>query len=594
MSNPPPSRFTGWRPWVALFGGQLALLLVAAARNTDQLNTDGIAYLRLAHYYAHGPLPLAVSGYWGPLLSWLLAPLLAAGVAPLIAARMVMAGTAMVYLAGGAAFLRALGLPRPATLAGSALAALAAVAWSVEFISPDLLVAGLMLLALAVWLKANADGANRRALLAGGLWGVAYLAKAVALPLAAGWGALTAAAWWWRRREPVATLGRRLLLMGGACALVAAPWIATLSLKYGRFTFSTSARAAHAVVGPKDQDRYHPFARQLYHPEPGRITAWEDPTSLPYATWSPFASARNFRHQLGVIARNIGTAGYLLGSFDLLHLGVLSAVLWGVLGGVGKIRKPGAGGPKESRKPKAESRKENGAARGAAPREEDGDWEPWVGGVATLLLAGLAGVYLPGYLERVDQRYFYAALPLLFAATVAGASLLRRWLVGRAALVARLAGSVVAISFATPILLNAALALPGLPHPAAIVARELAAGIRATKRPGPVAGSGLLAGNRVGLFVAWFLEQPWYGDRPRATPGDFAAIGARWVLVRARRPVAAQLAADPRFSERTRGILGARFPDVPPEQLPLRLFERRDCPPPRPAPSDAARGGEQF
>jgi hypothetical protein len=62
-----------------------------------------------------------------------------------------------------------------------------------------------------------------------------------------------------------------------ALALVALPWILTLSHHYGSPTFSTSASINHALVGPGDQSLIHVFIRShLAHP-PGRITTWEDP-----------------------------------------------------------------------------------------------------------------------------------------------------------------------------------------------------------------------------------------------------------------------------------------------------------------------------
>ena len=44
------------------------------AVSLHQINPDGVAYMRLARYWAEGRLDLAVSSYWGPLLSWLLVP----------------------------------------------------------------------------------------------------------------------------------------------------------------------------------------------------------------------------------------------------------------------------------------------------------------------------------------------------------------------------------------------------------------------------------------------------------------------------------------------------------------------------------------
>lgn len=66
-------------------------LCMSAIQNVHMMNADGIAYMRIAHYWATGQTGLMVSGYWGPLLSWLMAPWLWIGMEPLTAARVAMA-----------------------------------------------------------------------------------------------------------------------------------------------------------------------------------------------------------------------------------------------------------------------------------------------------------------------------------------------------------------------------------------------------------------------------------------------------------------------------------------------------------------------
>lgn len=53
---------------------QTPLLFLAAQKNTHTLSADTVAYLRIAQYYSEGRFDLAVSGYWGPLFSWLSMP----------------------------------------------------------------------------------------------------------------------------------------------------------------------------------------------------------------------------------------------------------------------------------------------------------------------------------------------------------------------------------------------------------------------------------------------------------------------------------------------------------------------------------------
>lgn len=46
---------------------------MAGTRNLHQVNTQEVAYILLAKHYAARDFGLAVSSYWSPLLSWLLA-----------------------------------------------------------------------------------------------------------------------------------------------------------------------------------------------------------------------------------------------------------------------------------------------------------------------------------------------------------------------------------------------------------------------------------------------------------------------------------------------------------------------------------------
>src|ERR1041385_9192010 len=81
-----------------VFVFQILALAAAGWINRQALNPDGVAYMRIASYYAAGRTDLAISGYWGPLLSWLLVPWLKAGVSPVIAARIVMALSETYFL----------------------------------------------------------------------------------------------------------------------------------------------------------------------------------------------------------------------------------------------------------------------------------------------------------------------------------------------------------------------------------------------------------------------------------------------------------------------------------------------------------------
>lgn len=533
-----------------MFVGAGVMLSLAAWRNRDALNADAIAYLRLASYYVEGHLNLAVSGYWGPLLSWLIAPLLAVGIEPLPAARVVMAGTALIFLAGVGAVLKGFAAaaddsandasrlsPRWAGL-GVLIAVASVVSWSVEYISPDLLQGGLWLLGLALILDERWLKEPRRAALAGLLFGVAYLAKSVALPLAV---ATVAGVWGWRwfqGRNNVGYGWRNVAVTLGVLALVAAPWVVTLSMKYGRPTFSTSARIAHAIVGPDATQRSHPFGRTFHQPPPGRLTAWEDPSEMEYRYWSPFASGASFRHQLAVCREHIRTVLELWRSMDWLMLGAMAGLYAGLLLATARARLRG---------------------------------EPWLNAVIPLVV--MSALYLPVYLQPVDQRYLYAAWPLLFVLAGLLVETINSRLSAEARPLRTLVRALAWISFGLPAALALAFGLTGFPNPASEAAAALAQRLQQAGVTGPVAGSGLLYGGRAGLYTAYRINQPWLGDQPDATAEDYAVSGARLIVLHRAQPAVGQLAASPRFVD-----LDPRLFASPEEAaaFPLRVFERRE------------------
>ncbi|MBI5800388.1 MAG: hypothetical protein HZA92_06620 [Verrucomicrobia bacterium] len=528
-----------------LFAVQAVLLAVAAWRNLHQLNPDAVAYCRIAGYYAAGQTELAVTGYWGPLVSWLMVPLLKAGAVPLVAARVVMAFSGVVFLAGALSVFRSFRLPNVALRTGACIAAVWSVFWSVRHITPDLLLAGLVALAVSATVKmflapcrrlavavlpdAKREGAAiasrrhaRHAIAVGVWWGLAYLAKAVALPLAllttAGLAVLAMSG----RRELRAELAARLGLAWLGTALVAAPWIAVLSLHYGQFTFSTTGPIAHALAGPGEQAGHHRAMTTLHQPDAGRVTQWEEPSRMAYVRWSPFAGGENFRHQLAVVGDNIGicwdwlnpwrawlTGAELplwrrwLGTFDVLGISGLAVLIAG--GCMVKCRR--------------------------CLRRQRWCW-------ALVPVVALGALYLPFFVMAEDNRYFFPALPFLWVLAVGA------W--GWSARV-RAGFGVVNYSFAVPAMIWLAAALAGIPNQASHVAHDLAARLQASGQPGPLAGSGLLPGGRSGIYTAFLLGERWLGDDVLAGPAEFASAGARVVVSRRGSQQAESLARDSRW-----------------------------------------------
>src|SRR6266446_1705189 len=164
---------------------QIVLVVKSVWMFRDQINPDAVSYIRTAQYYLSGQTDLMISGYWGPLLSWLIVPWLLVFDDPLLAAHAAMAVSALVFLLGGFGVLRAVRLPGTAIMIGTWITAFLSVAWSGVVITPDLLMAGLFCCGTSRLLSDKWVANARTALGAGIVLGAAYLAKAVTLPVSA-------------------------------------------------------------------------------------------------------------------------------------------------------------------------------------------------------------------------------------------------------------------------------------------------------------------------------------------------------------------------------------------------------------------------
>lgn len=244
---------------------------------------------------------------------------------------------------------------------------------------------------------------------------------------------------------------------------------------------------------------------------------------MAYRYWSPFAEQLVWQHQLRVMQGNLGIlTGWLLpadawltseeqptwqrwlGTFDFLGLAMIA--LWigmiVTLRGLGRLRR-----------------------------------QRWCW--AMVPVAALAALYLPFFVMAEDSRYFYAVWTCLWVLALNCNPSMGGW---------RRAGfHVMVCSFAIPAVLWCGAALRGLPNPAAQTARELAAVLREEGVTGPFAGSATLPGGRTGLYTAFLMGGRWLGDNAQGRPAEFAAAGARAIVVRRSSSQAGAFANDPRW-----------------------------------------------
>jgi hypothetical protein len=495
-----------WWPWLAL---EVPLLAIVGWHSLDNIYYDTVAYLRLAQYYRAGAWDLAINGYWGPLMSWLLAPALALAHDHLVATRLVMGASALLFFCAGVRLLRGLGLPAAAVALATAVLAAFSVGWSVAFATPDLLMGGCALLGLGCDLSDGPDGAGRRPFAAGLCYGVAYLAKSVALPTALGLIVLIGLARAWSGAAPRRAVLAAGLRRGAGLALVVTPWVVVLSLHYGAPTFSTSAAIAHAVVGPGNPDRFHTLHHEFRAPDPGRLSTWEDPSRMPYPYWSPLGSVRALIYQIQLTAQNAAEVVARLSAFDGLRIGLVAAI-------AGFALHAGLGG--------------------ALRRQR---WR-----LAAPVVVAVVAPYLPTYPD--ETRYYLLAYPLLLAAAlgfVLHDVVEPQGLPPRAAGRLRLAAlAVVAVSF-----------IAGLRHEVAgVVTARTDLAYRMARTIAPLiarSGPGALISvddHSVAYFAAFLLDRPFYGDKigPTELP-EVVGSGARFLITRRATPFARALEQAP-------------------------------------------------
>ncbi|MGQ9760601.1 MAG: hypothetical protein ACUVQH_01700 [Thermogutta sp.] len=320
FERPGKTRFEVAALITALILYSIIACLGAVARR-DQINPDAIAYIRNAVYLSQGKWFDSVSGYWSPLLSWSLTPFMYFGFDGLHASRVVLGLWGAVLVIGAFVFVgRCTALTFPWNMVVLILISLAAAKWTIWTITPDVVLGALLLWYFGLTAKSDVLLSRRIQILAGTVGGLAYLAKSYAFPFFLAHYSLSVLLHFAVRRPNTRVSQASKALARGliAFAVIAGPWIGVLSVKYGRFTFSTAAAFNHYVVGPPEvvgKDRKDVVLRAQAVP-PGRITIWETPENLDFKDWSPFASFAFLKYQVKHMITNYRRIVLAIATFD--------------------------------------------------------------------------------------------------------------------------------------------------------------------------------------------------------------------------------------------------------------------------------------
>lgn len=290
-----------------------------------QINPDGISYISIAQKYLNGDFSNAINRYWAPLLSWLLMPFLYFGVEPLLAAKLLSLAIGLATITGLRVLSRRFEMTESIRLV--ILAAAVPVVLSVAFycITPDLLLTCILLFYLAVIFGGGYGERKGAGIVCGVVGGAAYLSKSFAFPFFISHFFLMNALHFLRSETGEAKKNIVHNFLAGAIifALISGVWIGLLTNKYGELTFGASGRmAVRGFTAPGAKGA--PVLWQGFF-EPSNesaISVWEDPSYLEMPPYNPFGSWSNLKHQLKVIAKNIGEMAGIFMDFSLLSIAI--------------------------------------------------------------------------------------------------------------------------------------------------------------------------------------------------------------------------------------------------------------------------------
>lgn len=516
------------------FAFLLLSLLVVGAQNVQQINSQGIAYLLLAKHYVAGEFGLAISSYWSPFLSWLIAIGLKLGWDDLTSARVATGLAGFLFWFGSMFLFFVAKLPTRSFLAATWLATFVAVPWSIEYISPDLLGAALIVWATAFSFYSFRLRSMKTSLAAGVCWGLVYYANAMLLPVVIatliGFGILgyIGAAY-----DPKAWL-KSTILQATLALVIMAPWWVVLNNAYGEFTLTSAWRINYAVAGPQGEEQYHPCFLDFNPPAEGRLTNWEDPARLEYIEWSASESKENQEHQDHLVNANLDASLMIFRGFGAFGIAIVALLCCLV-----------------SRKPLGKS-----------------TWsQSWRWVIVPVIANVLA--FVPFSVSQFDTRYFAACFPLAVLAAFA----FLHWLPQQAkwdGFPHAFANGLVAVLFALPLVPRLASSLEGIPNPGGYATIDLVDRLQQAQIKGPIAGDGLLVGSRTGLFVAALMNQPWYGDKYGVVGTDYMTCGADYIIVHRQHRVNSDMEFNPAF----RDLDTVLFPDeLQAEQYPLKVYQ---------------------
>jgi hypothetical protein len=298
-----------------------------------EINPDGISYISIAQKYVSGDFSNAINGFWGPMISWLLAPLLAVGTEPLFAAKI------LNLLIGVAAIIALLVLSYRFEMSGSIRTVIlfcavpVILSFAFSDITPDLVLMFLLLVYLGIIFKQDYAASTKYGVLCGFWGGLSYLTKSYAFPFFISHFLIMNIIHCLRgeTKEVKKKVVRNFLAGIAVFVLISGVWIGLISNKYEEFTFGTSGKIAQgSVVSAGFQGLGVYWQGFLEPPNKTAISVWEDPSYLKSLPREKVGRWDFVKNQVKITTGLIGEVGKVFMDFSVLSIavGVAYVLFW--------------------------------------------------------------------------------------------------------------------------------------------------------------------------------------------------------------------------------------------------------------------------
>ena len=281
------------------------------------ITADGISYIGVAKNYLTLNWSDSINGYWAPLFSWLLIPFLLFNKTAdyaLFSAKLLSLSIGFFTIIGIESLSRKIGIAKFFRLVLLFSMIPIVLVFALTFVTPDLLVACLLVFYLAVIFDPKYSDKLLNGIFCGVIGTAAYLSKSYALPFFVVHFVFFNLVYYFKSNsnDKKRNILKNSFLGISIFLLISGVWIGIISDKYNELTIGTSGEYNQALIGPESQG--HPMYYQgLLKPlNKNAISVWEDPSNFQMEKWSPFRSMSYFKHQIIIVSENIvSTINYL-------------------------------------------------------------------------------------------------------------------------------------------------------------------------------------------------------------------------------------------------------------------------------------------